>query len=683
MHTPFPLRKQGLLLLLGSLASAQALSVTTYAGDPGKTGDPGSWRTAEFLRDWGLRAIGAEYAYAAGFSGQGIKVGLVDSGYFDTHPELVASRYRGVTVNGVLGSYNQAYNDSHGTHVVGTVGASRDGGTGTTNFHGVAFNTEIYAGNTGKTDSVLYGLPQASQSATQTIDNAYVGNVFRSVNAAGVRVLGSSFGSQPNTEQYQTLLPSADATLAGRTGLLGAWAYLSGQTGTDTWFRGALDAARTGTIVAFSAGNGGYTNPSPRAAAAYFDPSLEATWLGVSAIRSTGQIFSADGAVNVPGTQHYNQCGVAKWSCMTAPGSSINGSTVTVNAEGIATATYGSKSGTSMAQPHAAGALAVIMERYAYMSNAQALEVMKTTAIQNATINDASGLSITNPDAGKLVEVPDSRNGWGTVSLRHAMNGPGQFSGRFAADLQGQTDTWSNSISDKAIKARKLEDAAEALAWAARKDERGWNIGLPADASTDDRAEYLTGIAREEARNARGYEGSLAMVGAGTLILSGDNSFSGGAEVHAGTLVAASATALGSGSVTVLGGTLATRSAATVLIDGDLTLGAGSVLDLGMGDGSSAALSVVGHAVLAGSLTLSFASGVAGVGTYDLLNFGRYEGGFSSFSYVGLDAGLQAALVLGADGIDVSITAVPEPQTYLLLLGGLGLIAWLARRRRT
>ncbi|MBT9495285.1 MAG: hypothetical protein IV107_23685 [Paucibacter sp.] len=86
-------------LFLTGLAAQQAQAITTYPGDPGTLGDPASWRTNEFKRDWGLLSIGAEYAYAAGYSGAGIKVGMVDSGYFDLHPQLSSSRYQGVTVN--------------------------------------------------------------------------------------------------------------------------------------------------------------------------------------------------------------------------------------------------------------------------------------------------------------------------------------------------------------------------------------------------------------------------------------------------------------------------------------------------------------------------------------------------------------------------------------------------------
>lgn len=79
-------------------------------------------------------------------------IGEVDSGYYDAHSQLSASRYSGLTVGGIAGAYNPAHNDSHGTHVAGTLAAARDGGNAATNFHGVAFDANVVAGNTGKTD---------------------------------------------------------------------------------------------------------------------------------------------------------------------------------------------------------------------------------------------------------------------------------------------------------------------------------------------------------------------------------------------------------------------------------------------------------------------------------------------------------------------------------------------------
>jgi autotransporter-associated beta strand protein len=558
--------------------------ITTYEGDPGRLGDPASWRTSEFNRDAGLVSMGAEFAYAAGDSGTGMNIGVVDSGVFAGHVRehgsldtnyTVGDRYFSVEARGgrtgpTPGFYDPAFNDSHGTHVSGTIGASRDGvgetqpGGPDANMHGVAFNSNVYMGNTGKTDGVLYGLLPTNATPAQTPDDAYIGNVYGAVNSARtangkpIRIITSSWGSQPTTENYNT--DEAPPGSPAGYGLNTAWRLWSTPEGvvdangsTSRWLNGAIKAASTGTIIQFTAGNSGYVNPSPRGAAPYFMPGLEGSWYTTSGINPTqGRRFNPDGSVLVPGQQTFNQCGVAKWSCVTAPANNINSTTVSV-VDGVPEPRYGSASGTSMAGPHSAAALSLIMERFPYMTNEQALFTMFTTGRQNNTVSDAAGNAVPNPTAGRIVRVPDSRNGWGTVSLREAMNGPGQFLGPFAVDTQGRDDVWSNDISDIAIRAREQEDAAEAAAWKATKAAKGWTKGLPAGASDADKSDYAIGVRRERARKDRAYEGSLTKRGDGTLFLTGSETWHGKSTVLDGEL---SVVGTHASAIDVRGGTL-------------------------------------------------------------------------------------------------------------------------------
>ncbi|HWZ70537.1 MAG TPA: S8 family serine peptidase [Casimicrobiaceae bacterium] len=569
--------------------------ISSYPGDPGTLGNPASWRTAEFLRDWGLRALGAEFAYAAGFAGQKMNVGVVDSGYFAANPAntppipvgwlpehtdatVTNDRWIAVTADGgttgpTPGFFNQTYNDTHGTHVSGTVAARRDGGTAplavtpnqpvASDMHGVSFDANVSFGNTHKTDSVYYGLQPAGAADRLLLDNAYLANVYpavaASVNAAGtpVRIIHSSWGSQPPTENYNTYCPPLGGTQS--FGLLASWQYISTPDGvadanghTNHWLNGAIAVARSGTaIISFSAGNGGYIYTTPRGHASYFLPDLEGHWIAVSGLSTTGQTFNADGSILVPGTETFNQCGLAKWSCVTAPSNSINSTTVSV-INGTPTATYGSLSGTSMAGPHSASSLNLVTQRFPYMTNDQALYTMFTTGRQNATISNASGTAVPNPSAGQMVQVPDSRNGWGTISLVDAFRGPGQFLGRFTVNTQGFSDVWSNNISDVAIKARRQEDAAEDALWQSSQVTNTCVLSLP-PGSTLPQTDLAAGQARAAARATRLYTGQFVKQGNGTLFLTGANTYTGPTTAAGGKL---SITGSLTSPLSVSGGTL-------------------------------------------------------------------------------------------------------------------------------
>ncbi|MQY08237.1 S8 family serine peptidase [Actinomadura macrotermitis] len=638
--------------------------ITSYPGDPGRPGDPASWRTPEFDRDSGLVTIGAEFAYAGGYTGGGQNIGVVDSGYYTGHVRehgslatgyKVPDRFTPVVASGgdtgkTSGAYDPAYNDSHGTHVTGTIGASRDGVGETTpdgpeaNMHGVAFNAHLYVGNTHKTDGVFYGLVPPDGTDAQKIDNGYLANVYRAVATARtkdgrpVRIITSSWGSAPPTENYNTLEPPPGAPAS--FGVNAAWRNLAtpdgvpdGNGNTLHWLNGAIRVAESGKIVQFTAGNAGVANPTARAATPYYRPDLERSWYTTSGVNpNIGRTLNADGSVRVPGRQEFNQCGIAKWSCVTAPSRLINSTWVEV-VDGVPRARYRAASGTSMAGPHSAAALSLIMQRFPYMTNTQALHTMYTTGRQNATVSDASGAHVPNPTAGQMVQVPDSRNGWHTVSLREALQGPGQLLGAFVADTRGYTDVWSNDISDVAIQARKQEDAAEAAAWKATKAERGWTDGLPSDASAKDRFDYAVGTRREQARNARTYVGGLVKRGDGTLFLTGANTWhgattvddgklsvlgsqSGGIVVRGGTL---GGTGRVAGDVDVTGGTLqagvsaaeARRAAnehvvaGTVLnVGGDLRVGHHGGLLATVADGAATSVRAAGDVTLSGRLDL-------------------------------------------------------------------------------
>lgn len=555
----------GTLLLLVSAMPGAAQAAYLETGQPG---DAASWRSAEFQRDWGLARMQADQAYAAGITGKGVKVGELDSGFDATHPEFATDRYHAVTASGsyvdgtvfnVNGTLNPN-NDSHGTHVAGTIGASRDG----IGMHGVAYNAQLFVGNTNKNDSFLFG---------PNPDPHYFKAVYNALADAGVRAINNSWGSQPPDVSYRTL-----------DDLHAAYAQ---HWNKDTWMDAAADVSRRGVINVFSAGNSGYPNASVRSALPYFQPDLEGHWLAVSGLDQGNQ-------------QKYNQCGLAKYWCITTPGAKIDST--------IPDGGYAIKSGTSMAAPHATGALALVMERYPYMSNQQALETLLTTATQLD---------------GSITDAPNARVGWGVANLDRAMRGPGQLLGRFDANLgAGQSDVWSNGITDKALIQRQSEDLAERSAWQQTLKNRGWENGVPVSASQQDQTDYAVGMTRDAAAASRVYEGSLIKSGAGQLMLTGDNTYRGPTTVNEGLLavngsltsrvtVNDGGTLGGSGRIGALsanrGATVAPgNSIGTLQVTGDVTFAPGSTYAVELSSTSSDRIVAGGTATLGGAtVTLS------------------------------------------------------------------------------
>jgi len=97
--------------------------------------------------------------------------------------------------------------------------------------------------------------------------------------------------------------------------------------------------------------------------------------------------------------------------------------------------------------------------------------------------------------------------------------------------------------------------------------------------------------------------GGLTKAGSGTLTLTGQNSYSGGTRIEAGTLVAGSPSALGEGDVRIDGGSLRTTARDAVLIRGGYAQ-SGGALELTADGRQTLALRVKGSARLTGASAL-------------------------------------------------------------------------------
>ncbi|MBG6135044.1 S8 family serine peptidase [Longispora fulva] len=121
--------------------------------------------------DWSVPRIGAPAAWAAGFTGEGVKVAVLDTGYDPTHPDLAGT---------VVGSENFTPDadvidhNGHGTHVASTVAGSGAASGG--RFRGVAPGAKLLVGKVCTSDgectdsSVIAGLSWAAIHGAKVIN---------------------------------------------------------------------------------------------------------------------------------------------------------------------------------------------------------------------------------------------------------------------------------------------------------------------------------------------------------------------------------------------------------------------------------------------------------------------------------------------------------------------------------
>ena len=329
--------------LFGAVACALLLGfgAAANAQDSGQAGDPDSWMTDEFLADWGLDAIGAQHAYARGLTGQGIKLGVLDTGTSAAHSEFAGSgRLQSITfqydygdgfVFDVDGSAGYLVFGDHGTHVGGTIAASRNqDGT-----HGVAFGADLVAGSVGgiaDTDILMplligdvnewvaqYGLPAVSEEELRSVmpdrwgldflDDIMATN-YDMMAEQGVRAINNSWG-------YSIEPGSTFDDVAA----------IYEQIKDFPTIEAAARAVRDhDTLFVFSAGNDSAADPEtgepilthtdPMGALPAFRPELADNWVTVVSLDE-----------NLERSGFSSICGQARDWCVSAPGGAITSST--------------------------------------------------------------------------------------------------------------------------------------------------------------------------------------------------------------------------------------------------------------------------------------------------------------------------------------------------------------------
>ena len=325
-----------------------------------------------------------------------------------------------------------------------------------------------------------------------------------------------------------------------------------------------------------------------------------------------------------------------------------------------------------------------------------------TTILGSGATNSGAGTALVKSNVGTL--ILSASNAWsgnefireGTVVLNHnnALGGGGTttlgaFAGGATATLQyGSNITNSNAVT---IQATGIGQRTFSYQTASGTGEQAGAVTLNTNLTVDVASGGTFAIA-----GAVGGSGGLTMVNSGTVILSGSNSFTGATAVTNGVLNlnSSSGGALGStASVSVTNATLLLSRSDQVTNNATVSLSGGTIQRV---TGVSEAF---GGLNVASASTIDFGSAAQN----NFLQFGSVTGGANltisnfkfgnQFRFAAADFGTGEAIAnlftfstsdptsYSFSSSTFTITAIPEPSTYLAAAGLFALFLWPMRRR--
>lgn len=355
-----PMEHVPLALVYGSVATMQAAVAANQANDVYPD------ERLEWFDTASSGAIGATALHAAGLTGRGVTVGIVDSGCDASHPDLadhvahnvklVSGEYANlrpdssntIVIPFEMGPYqNSDLGSGHGTHVAGIVAADS--------------TTDALGGRFGVApDAELVCLAIGEVLFTTAVVTAY-DHLLDQPDLWGVDVVNNSWGN--SFRQFDPRDPVAVVTRA---------------------------VADLGVVVVFAAGNSGSDD-----AEMSLNPFSQSPWaFSVAAgdlqyrrgdFSSNGLVFDNSEAVQPGAGGHTvfvgDRIGIYHPD-FTAPGVSISSTCATSGAAVLACPPYGNRSasGTSMASPHAAGAAALLLQANPALTASQIRSALQATA---------------------------------------------------------------------------------------------------------------------------------------------------------------------------------------------------------------------------------------------------------------------------------------------------------------
>ncbi|EPY02042.1 serine protease [Magnetospirillum fulvum MGU-K5] len=507
-----------------------------------------SFKTNEYLSGTGLNFIRAADAYALGYTGAGITLGMIDTSVRGDHPELAGKVVMMAlpfdTTTGQTYVPNWAY-DTHGSHVAGIMAALRNG----VGMHGVAFDANLVS-------AVILGTASGSNENLVPPD-------LLSLFAAHpeIRVINNSWGS----DFYPSLDPLKDIPAD----------VISGQDGEIRALRKLSDDY--GKVIVFAAGNNSMIAPNVEGMMPRYAPDLTG-WISVVSLNTAGITTATDGTrtIGPSGVSYFSNLGSKAylWT-VAAPGSNIISLNATTNG-------YMQKSGTSMAAPYVSGTVGLVAQAFPWMTGKQLADAVLTTAdstfIAPTHLVQYTSDDGRNPNKVIITVIDHSVPTPNDVTIKQWIEQV--YQGTTADALKALVDQGKKAVNDltkEDVFGQGLLDAGKAVRGIARLDANRMSasdvVALPelapgnyaletfntkgyvAEFSNDitqrqwnDAYHHASFLAGADATALRGKDVGLRKTGAGLLVLSGVNSYSGATVVDGGSL-AVSKRADGSGGV--------------------------------------------------------------------------------------------------------------------------------------